>query len=275
MFFKAGLTGAVVSLALGTHAYAQQLNSSVADYAPSMFSNCYAGNDLAVATGINNPLLLMGSLTYFAETIQPNGSVAKGWVREPLALPIFVPDNTNPDQTTCAVKFEAATTGSLSVMGLSLSASRGEVYSVTVRLISRQEIATVVEGQTQVPAYRAAAYHGAIASIMSSIPAGVDQFFVANNISIYLVQIERYKRGNGSGSFNFGVFTAGGNYSRDESFSGTKIIVTGNMTPLYRANYIAPPAPIIARNESVLQLAPGVDVTEIQRRLQQMRGDSE
>lgn len=217
-----------------------QDNPSIDNFNAARFTGCYSGRDIGALTRVSNPLLLLGSLTYVGPVMGDNGQTSQGWVREPLSLPIVTAETTSPDQATCTVKFETVAGGSISFLGLSVNASAGDVYEATVRLISRQTIAPVAEGAVSVSAWRSTRYRDQFRSIVSSVSPTIRDFYLFDNISIYIVDVKRYRRRNGGGILNFGLFSGGVNYDRVDDFNGTKLIVTGDTVSLTRQSFGIP-----------------------------------
>lgn len=220
-----------------------QDNPAVDNFDARRFASCYSGRDIGALTRVSNPLLLLGSLTYVGPVMGESGASATGWVREPMSLPITTSESTSPDTATCTVKFETVTGGNVSFLGFSTNASAGDVYEATVRLISRQAIAPVAEGNANVSAWRSSRYRDQFRSVISSAAPDITTFYLFDNISIYLLDVKRYQRRAAGGFLNFGLFSGGVNYDRVDNFSGSKLIITGDPVVLTRASYNLPVLP--------------------------------
>lgn len=233
------LVGTLIASLAATSAAAQD-NPAIDNFNTAQFNGCYSGRDIGALTRVSNPLLLLGSLTYVGTVLGDNGQTTQGWVREPLSLPIITAETTSPDQATCTVKFETVSGGSINFLGLSVNASSGDVYEATVRLISRQTIAPVAEGDLSVTAWRSTRYRDQLRSIISSVSPTINDFYLFDNISIYIVDVKRYRRRGANPFLGFGFFSSGINYDRVDDFKGTKLIVTGDTVSLTRLSFGIP-----------------------------------
>jgi hypothetical protein len=262
------LCAALIAATSATAAQAQSLNNNVPDFQSSMFQNCTTGTNIGDVTKVSNPMLLLGSLLYFGTQTDLTGATSTGLIREPLALPIISSDATSPDQVTCNFAFEATGSTSLSIPGLSISAERGDVYKGSVRLVLRQNIATVPESGYNVQAWKSAKYREMFRSAIAFTPSTISEFKLVDNISVYIITAERYKRDNAGIAGAIGILGTSLKYKRDESFAGTKVIVTGDVVTLLRNNYTSPNPPTppptvsadqntVAQPQVIRSIAPG------------------
>ena len=215
----------------------------VQPFSSNLFAGCVAGRDIGVLTDVSNPLLLLGSIVYPGKILTPAG-IKDGLVRQSLPLPIVSTDAGSPDVSTCEHNFAVNTDANLSFLGFALTASKNDIYKVRVRLVARQKVAPVVQDGSTVQPWFSALWKLQFKQVIDSADPTVNDFFIFDNISIYLMDVEKYKKVGGGLLGAFGLVTAGGNYKRDESFKGTKLIVTGDTVYLTRSLFGA--APIIA-----------------------------
>lgn len=255
------LIGALTTLLTVTSVAAQD-NPAIDNFNTAEFSSCYNGRDIGALTRVSNPLLLLGSLTYVGTVLGDNGQTTQGWVREPLSLPIITAETISPDQATCTVKFETVAGGSINFLGLSVNATAGDVYEATVRLISRQTIAPVAEGNVSVTAWRSTRYRDQLRSVISSVSPAVNDFYLFDNISIYIVDVKRYRRRQSGGILGFGFFSSGINYDRVDDFKGTKLIVTGDTVSLTRLSFGIPQVPVTTAQLTVPSQVPADSIVQ-------------
>lgn len=251
-----------------------QNNPNVTDFSATSFDDCISGADIQKLTGVNNPMRLLGALTYIGPIMKSDGTIGTGWVRQPMALPLVNSDSTSPDVATCSKRFETTADGGINVLGISVSASKNEVYSVRVRLIARQSVAPVPVGNTLVQPWYSDRYKGAFQATVAATPTGVNDFFVFDDIAIYLLEVERYRK-EAVGIAGVVQFISGSaNYKRDEEFKGARVIVTGTAVPLSRSAFVV--LPTIPNNQPPLTTAPtsqviatipSSDVGDTQRRV--------
>ncbi|MES3097270.1 hypothetical protein [Sphingomonas aerolata] len=239
------LSLALVAASFSVQARAQN-NPKVEDFNATSFDECITGRDIGKLTGVSNPMLLLGSITYVGKVIKSDGTIGAGWVRQPLSLPVITSEDVSPDVATCSKKFEAAKTGSIGVLGLTLNADSTDVYSVTVRLITRQKLAMIPRGAISMQAWLSDTYRPNFQAVVNSTPKEVEDFFIFDNISVYLLEVQKFKRVNGGLTGAFGIFTGGISYKREEDFRGVRIIVTGDTVNLHRSNYAPDPVPVVA-----------------------------
>lgn len=215
-------------------------NSEIADFKVDSLNNCYTGEDLGKALNMSNPLSLIGSVAF--TTPAPGNTVKLN--RQPMALPTVISEAAAPDQTTCSLNLRATADGSLNILGISVGASKDEVYSIQARLITRQALATVVENGQNMPILESAAYRSRFRFLLQSKPTATG-FFLVDQISVYLIEVERYRKINANLSGVVAFFGGGGSYKRDENFKGARILVTGDKVPLTIDMFPASPAPAV------------------------------
>jgi len=206
---------AFIAVFLAVSANAQSPNLVINDFNSEALSNCVTGEDLGLKLGMANPLTLIGSLIFTSKLA--NGRTALN--RQPMALPSVVTEAGSPDQTTCNVTLRATVDGSLSILGINAAAKRDELYSISARLLTRQTLATVVESGLNVPVFSSDLYAPRFLSAIQRRP-GSDNFFLVDNINVYLIEVVRYRRVGSNLSGIIAVFSGSGNYQKDESFRG-------------------------------------------------------
>lgn len=214
-------------IAGSSSATAQSLNSAIADFNTAALSGCYTGDDLGALLNLSNPLSLLGSIGY-TETLADGTTRLR---RQPMNLPSIVTEAASPDLTTCNLTLEATDSGSLNILGIAVQAERSNVFRIQARLITRQSLSTIVEDGQNIPVWESASYGNRFLSIINSRPSG-SNFFLVDNMSVYLVTVERYRRSGFSGLGIFASFGGSASYKRDESFTGTRILVTGDTVSL-------------------------------------------
>lgn len=249
------VAGTLALLTGSGQAKAQSLNPNVADFNTQTLANCYTGTDLGALLNMSNPLTLIGSVGY-TQTL-PSGRTRLQ--RQPMALPSIVQEAGSPDQTTCSLQLEATTGGSLQILGITAQAERSDVFKIEARLITRQLLSTVVQDEMNVPVWEADQYRTRFRNILER--AGGSNYFLVDNINVYLVTVERYRRSNFSGVGIFAAFGGNVSYKRDENFKGARILVTGDTVPL-RPEMFPSRTSVINANlpETVAELATAVDV---------------
>lgn len=236
---------ALVAASYSVQAVAKN-NPAVTDFGATSFDECIAGRDIGKLTGVSNPMLLLGSIAYVGKIIKSDGTMGAGWVRQPLSLPVITSEDVSPDVATCSKRFEAAKNGSIGVLGLAINAESTDVYSVTVRLITRQKLAPIPKGAILMQSWLSDTYRPNFQAVVNSTPKEVQDFFIFDNISVYLLEVQKFKRVAGGLAGAFGLVTGSASYKREEDFRGVRMIVTGDTVSLNRANYAPDPAPIIA-----------------------------
>ncbi len=214
----------------------------VQPFSQDLFAGCVAGQDIGALTEVSNPLLLLGSIVYSGKVLSTTG-VKDGLVRQSLPLPIISTDAGSPDVSTCEHNFSVNADANLSFLGFALGANKNDVYKVRVRLVARQKVAPVVQGGSSVQPWYSTLWRAQFKQVIDSAATGVNDFFIFDNISIYLMDVEKYKKVGGGLSGAFGLVTGGTSYARDDSFKGTKLIVTGDTVHLTRTMF--GPAPTI------------------------------
>lgn len=202
-------------------------NLSVNDFNTELLSNCVDGEDLGKRLNLANPLTVIGSLIFTEK--KADGKIALR--RQPMALPTIVSEAGSPDQTTCSITVRATADGALSILGVSADAKRDELYAITARLLTRQTLSTVAEKGSILTLIESEQYKPRFYSAISSRPSAED-FFLVDNINVYLVEVERYKRSSGGVGGVIAYFGLAGAYKKDESFRGNRLLVTGDMIPL-------------------------------------------
>jgi hypothetical protein len=212
----------------------------VEPFTSSLFSGCVSGNDIGQLVDSSNPISLLGSLVYTGDVLTPSG-IKRGLVRQPLALPIITTDSVSPDVTTCEHNFSVGADSNLSFLGFALSAKKSDIYKVKVRLVARQKVSPVAQNGSSVQPWLSETWKPIFSAAVE--PTDATKFWIFDNISIYLLDVERYKKAGGGLSGVFGLVTGGANYERDDSFKGTKLIVTGDSVPLTRAMFTDKPVP--------------------------------
>jgi hypothetical protein len=223
-----------------------QNNPAIQDYRTDLFGNCIGGTDIGELTKISDPIRLIGSIVYSGPIMLSGGEIGRGWAKAPIAFPVTSSESTSPETTTCTYTFETTTNGSVNVLGFAIAAGRTDVYKISVRLLMKQSLAMAAENNTQVYSWQSVRYHDQISSTISSIDDTVKDFFLFNDVAIYLLQVDRYKKVSIGSSGVLGFFTAAASYKRDETFLGTKIIVTGSPVVLARSAYSKTLIPPIA-----------------------------
>lgn len=212
---------------------AARADVNIKEYSENLFQGCVSGDDIGVLTGVSNPLLLLGSMVYSGNVLTPQGP-KPGLVRQPLALPLITSDAASPDISTCEHNFSVKNDGNLTFLGFSLSASKSDIYKVRVRLVSRQKVAPVAQNGALVQPWFSDTWKPMFKQVVDSADSNVSNFYIFDNISIYLLDVEKYKKVNGGLAGVFGINLGGANYAKDDSFKGTKLIVTGDTVPLSR-----------------------------------------
>ncbi|MBV2149157.1 hypothetical protein KRZ98_12790 [Sphingobium sp. AS12] len=212
---------------------------AISAFSKDLFTGCVQGRDIGSLTKSSNPILLLGSVVYTGKVLNDDGTIGSGLVRVPLPLPLITSDAGSPDISTCEHNFQTSADGSISFLGFSLNAAKSDIYKVSVKLVTRQRLAPIAQSGANVQPWFADLYQNQFKQILQSADAAVTDFFLFDNISIYLLQVERYKKANGGLAGAFGAVVGGGSYSRDESFKGTKLIVTGDPVPLTRTMFKA------------------------------------
>lgn len=226
-WFRRGALAAVACMATISTAQAQALNPAVADFNADMLRNCYAGENLGELLRMSNPLSLVGNVAFMDTSWQGRRTLQ----RHPIALPVSVTEAASPDQTTCEYKVEATTTGGLNLLGLTVEATRGDVFKIEVRLVSRQALSQVAQDGQMLHVIEADAYRDRFRRVLASHPRA-ERFFLVDDIAIYLLTAERYRRASTAGSAVFSFLGGNVRYAKDESFRGAKILVTGSLIPL-------------------------------------------
>lgn len=241
--FMKYVAAAAMSVAMVTGAQAQSLNPRVADFNADMLKSCYAGENLGELLRMSNPLSLVGNVAFMDTSWQGRRTLQ----RHPIALPVSVTEAASPDQTTCEYKLEATATGALSILGLSVEAARGDVFRIQVRLVSRQALSQVAEDGQMRHVIEAEAYRDRFSRVLASHPRA-ERFFLVDDIAIYLLTTERYRRTSNAGDAMFSFLGGNVRYARDESFTGAKILVTGSLIPLTTSMFqvASAPAPLPA-----------------------------
>lgn len=263
---------AVAAALISSSAQAQN-NPAINDFNATSFDDCVMGRDIGKLTGVSNPMLLLGSLAYIGKVMKYDGSLGDGWVRQTMSLPIVTAESVTPDVTTCTKRFETTADGSINVLGLSIGANRADVYNVTVRLIARQSVSPVPVGTTLVPPWYSERYRPAFETVMKSAPNTVVDFFVFDNISIYLLEVQKFQRINSGLSGAIGLITGGGTYKKLEDFKGVKLIVTGDAVHLNKTSYSAAvpvqaaiPA-VVAQPAQAVQVLSPAEATNVRSRV--------
>lgn len=233
--------GVALAFAMSTGVHAQTLNPAVADFNADMLKSCYAGENLGELLRMSNPLSLVGNVAFMDTSWQGRRTLQ----RHPIALPVSVTEAASPDQTTCEYKLEATTTGALNILGLSAEATRGDVFRIEVRLVSRQALSQVAEEGQMRHVIEAEGYRSRFNRVLASHPRA-ERFFLVDDIAIYLLTTERYRRTSSAGGAMFSFLGGNVRYARDESFKGAKILVTGSLIPLTPAMFqiTGTPAPL-------------------------------
>lgn len=255
---------AALAATIAAPAYAQNLNDNIADYRADLFQNCYAGRDIGALTRVSNPLQLLGAIAYIGPVMGPDGTTTQGWTRETLALPILAAEAIDPDNTTCTYEFEATSDGNVSVLGFTFGAERANLYRVNVRLIARQYLATVAEDGQQVKPWRSAIHKNQILAVLGGADSTVENFFLFDNISIYLLEVERFRKAGFGVGGTLSLFSGGANYKRVESFKGTRLIVTGDPVVLKRSTYVAT-TPAIAASPPATTMVQALGAVDAQQ----------
>ena len=224
------------------------------------------GEDLGIKLGMANPLTLIGSLVFTSKLT--NGRTTL--YRQPMALPSVVSDAGAPDQTTCNVTLRATLDGSLNILGISAAAKRDELYSITARLLTRQTLATVVENGLNVPVFASDLYAPRFLNAIQRRPTS-ENFFLVDNINVYLIEVERYRRSGGAMSGLIAVFSGAGAYQKDESFRGARLLVTGDTIPLdismFRTQRAVPSAATLPAPSDALTTLPASKASELSEAL--------
>ncbi|MGV8928513.1 MAG: hypothetical protein ACOH1E_02075 [Brevundimonas sp.] len=228
-------------------AAAQNLNSSIADFNTEALRGCYTGEDLGSLLNMSNPLSLIGSVG-FTQTLS-NGTTRLR--RMGMALPYVVTEAAAPDQTTCSLVLEVAQSGAFNILGVSVQGERSNVFKIQARLITRQALSTVVQNGQNVALWEASEYATRFRSLIQGQTQGSD-FFLVDNISVYLVTVERYRKAGWTANFLGLTANFGGNasYRREETFTGARILVTADTQPLslgmFPSGVTASAPPIVA-----------------------------
>lgn len=203
-------------------------NLSLDNYDSKALANCVDGKNLSAMMNISNPQLVAGSVIYMGKS--PGGK--QELQREVTNLPVISEDPTQAENTRCSVMMESTTEGNIDILGvLNAAASKDDVFKIEVRLISRQSVATVAENGSAVPAWRAEANAKRFAKILKT-SSSLDEYWGINTISIYLVSVEQYKKVSRRASATYMFASGGVKYAKNESFKGSRIVVTGEWVPI-------------------------------------------
>lgn len=271
---KFTILASAVALAAASAASAEV---KIDPFKEDLFKGCVQGDDIGAMTKVSNPILLLGSVVHTGKVLNGQGQIVDGLVRKPLALPLITTDSASPDVSTCEHNFKVSADGNISFLGFGLNASKSDIYKVKVRLVARQKLAPVPEQGAQVQPWLSTVYKPQFTSVVSGTPAAVKDFFIFDNISIYLLDVEKYRKVGGGLTGVFGVVTGGANYAKDEDFKGTKIIVTGDTVPLTREMYATTAPVVIAqlpRSDQALMTFSVSDEAEVRSALMEAsRGD--
>ncbi len=209
---------------------------TIKPYNAAMFGSCTQGPNLNKLGG-NNPTELLGSLVYNGKYMDADGVIKTGSTFQPLALPIETVPSNGSETPTCEEDFRMLATGSISVLGVSANAQKDDVYRLRVRLIAQQALANVPEDGSNKPVWTSTKFKPNFQAAFAMTDADVKDALLFRSINIYLVQMERYS--NSAAGMLAGIF-GGVKLSRDDSFKGTKVIVTGSSVSLPKKNYVAP-----------------------------------
>lgn len=229
-----------------------QNNSTIADYKADMFKDCIGGTDIGELAKLSDPIRLIGSLVYSGRIMLLGGKIGRGWAKAPIAFPVTSNESTSPETPTCSYTFETIADGSVNILGFSVAAGRTDVYKMSVRLLMKQSLATIAEGDMQVFPWQSVRYRDQLSATIGSVDQDVKDFFLFNDASVYVLQVDRYQKVAASSTGILGFFTASARYKRDETFTGTRIIVTGSPVLLARAAYTkALPVPLPLATETV------------------------
>lgn len=216
-----------------TAALGQDFDDQIRDFRPDVFGNCLDRGEVEYLGEVSNPLSLLSSAVYETAILGPGGKVEQGLATEPLYLPIEISDAVDPDNHLCQMVLQANADGAINIFGLEIGAKKEDVYSVKLSLVSRQNVAPVAEDNTLVAPWRSDTYRRQFQGIAAELD-GDDVFFIVNDVSIYLLQVEKYTKTSGG---IFGAIFGSGGYARDHSFKGNKIVIGGDVTSLKAASY--------------------------------------
>lgn len=221
----------LMAMVLPVPCLAQIDESDVVEFTPELFGSCFDPGQLRVVNSFNDPLSVIGSVIY-------RDTALFGGEREiqhrPISLPIIVSDATSPDNQMCDVTFKNSTGGSVEVFGVKVAASDESLFRVTTTLVARQRIAEVPQDGYNLQAWEAKDYRQQFKTVGQQLGAfGVTDMGLVNNVSIYLLEIEKFDKKSGG---IFSVF-GGGEYQRDSSFRGNKLLISGDFIKLKTAFY--------------------------------------
>ena len=263
---------ALFTIFCATAANAASPNLVINEFNSEALSNCVTGEDLGLKLGMANPLTLIGSLIFTSMPINGRRTL----YRQPMALPSDVAEAGSPSQTTCNITLRATVDGSLTILGISAAAKRDELYSITARLLTRQTLATVVEDGLNVPVFASDLYAPRFRKAIQSRPNS-ENFFLVDNINVYLIEVVRYRRAGSTLSGLVAVFSGAGNYQKDESFSGVRLLVTGDTIPLdismFRTQRAVPSAAALPAASDVLTTLPASKASELSESLKATADD--
>ena len=253
---------AFTAILCATSANAASPNLAINDFDSETLTNCVAGEDLGIKLGMSNPLTLIGNLVFTSKG--QNGKTTLN--RQPMALPTVVADAGSPDQTTCSITMRATLNGSLNILGVSAAAKKDELYSINARLLTRQTLATVVENGLNVPVFTSDLYAPRFLNAIQRRPNS-ENFFLVDNINVYLIEVERYRKVGKSMSGLIAVFSGAGNYQKDESFKGVRFLVTGDTIPLdismFRTQPAVPSVATLPAPSDILATLPASKASEL------------